>query len=72
MKIWLVSVSQKYELHEIINYWDNKSIRELGLEYVGGPEWDYETPDMKYVGTISSENHERDSTNDRIYVYKKT
>jgi hypothetical protein len=61
----------KYELHDYVHYWNDAALRSYGLEYVGGPEWDYETDDGKYVGVVRCSNHERDSSGDWVDIYKR-
>jgi hypothetical protein len=62
---------QGYELHDTCKPWDTATLDKFGLEYVGEGFIDYECSDKQFVGIIETDNHERDSSNEWVRIYKR-
>lgn len=57
-----------YEMIDILFYWNVAELASYQLEYVGGPEWDYESPDMVYTGLLRQSD---DKSFNKIEIYRK-
>lgn len=64
-----LSCNSEYEFVDILSIDDDFSRQKYNLEY--GDTYEYESLDGKYVAEMISQNHERDSSGDYIFVYKR-